>query len=189
MEGPLGKTYMPSFSLAEVSAEHSSLNNTTLNPPALSIKGLAGRYSKLVGLTKAWRGAEKNIHTGKWAVITVARQRSVQRAHLFCLQPPRFSSTHKYIITPTARHDDFCFHQLSEMTWITHHCLTQMQPSDMLITAYITTQPSFPRLKLCVHVRLRTPLNSTCHRRNKIKEEKMNRRNAKLGMRCFASIN
>ncbi len=39
IEGPLGKTYTVSFSLAGVSAEHSSLNNTTLNPPVLSIKG------------------------------------------------------------------------------------------------------------------------------------------------------
>lgn len=61
----MGKTYTLSFSLAGVSTEHSSLNNTTLNPPVLSIKGLAGRYSKLVGLTKAWCRAEKNIHTGK----------------------------------------------------------------------------------------------------------------------------
>lgn len=71
IEGPLGKTCTLSFSF-----EHLSLNNTTLNPPALSMKGLAGRYSKLVGLTKAWRWAKKNIHTGKWAVITLARQHS-----------------------------------------------------------------------------------------------------------------
>lgn len=71
IEGPLGKTCTLSFSF-----EHLSLNNTTLNPPAWSMKGLAGRYSKLVGLTKAWHWAKKNIHTGKWAVITVARQHS-----------------------------------------------------------------------------------------------------------------
>lgn len=148
MEGPLGRTYTLSFFWAGISEENSSLNNTTLNPPVLSIKGLAGRCSKLVGLTKAWRRAEKNIHTGKWAVITVALRHFSGCAHLFCLLPPRSSCTHKYIITPTARHGDFCFHQLSEMTWITHHCLTQMQPSDMLITAYVTTQSSFHRLKL-----------------------------------------
>lgn len=151
-EGPLGRTYCTVFflSLAEISAENSCLNNTTLNPPVLSIKGQAGRYCKLGGLAEALRGAEKNICTGKWAVITVALRLFSVCSHLFCLLPPRSSCTHKYIITPTARRDDFCFHQLSEMTWITHHCLTQMQPSDMLITAYITTQPSFQDLN-CGH--------------------------------------
>lgn len=148
-EGPLGRTCCTAFfflSLAEISAENSSLNNTTLKPPVLSIKGQAGRYRKLVGPAEALRRAEKNICTGKWAVITAALRLFSVCAHLFCLLPPRSSCTHKYIITPTARHDDFCFHQLSEMTWITHHCLTQMQPSDMLITAYITARPSFQDL-------------------------------------------
>lgn len=142
------------LSLAGISAENSSLNNTTLNPPVLSIKNQAGRYHKLRGLAEALRGAEKNICTGKWAVITVALRLLSVCAHLFCLLPPRSSCTHKYIITPTARRDDFCFHQLSEMTWITHHCLTQMQPSDMLIMAYITAQPSFQDLN-CGHTLLR----------------------------------
>lgn len=53
------------LSLAEISAENSSLNNTTLNPPVLSMKGQAGRYRKLVGFTEASRRAEKNICTGK----------------------------------------------------------------------------------------------------------------------------
>lgn len=149
--GPLGPAYCTVFFfLAEISAEDSSLNNTTLNPPVLSIKGQAGRYCKLVGLAQALHRPEKNICTGKWAVITVALRLCSVCAHLFCLLPPRSSCTHKYIITPTARHDDFCFHQLSEVTWITHHCLTQMQPSDMLITAYITAQPSFQDLN-CGH--------------------------------------
>lgn len=116
-EGPLGKTYMLSFSLAGVSAENSSLNNTTLNPPVLSIKGRVGRYSKLVGLTKAWR-QEKHPHremSCHYSSKAALRHFSVC-AHLFCSLPPRSSCTHKYIITPTARHDDFCFHQLSEMT-------------------------------------------------------------------------
>lgn len=83
MEGPLGETHSLSFFLARVSAEHSSHNNTTLNLPVLSIKGLAGRYSKLLGLTKAWCQAEKNIHTGKLAVITVARQHSGTSLYVF----------------------------------------------------------------------------------------------------------
>lgn len=166
-EGPLGRNYSSVcfyfLSLAEISAENSYLNNTTLNPPVLSIKVQAGRYRKLGEVAEAL--AEKNICTRKWAVITVALRLFSVYAHLFCMFPPRSSCTHKCIITPTARRDDFCFHQLSEMTWITHHHLTQMQPSDMLITAYITTQPSFQDLN-CGHTVLRepgSPLNNTCH--------------------------
>lgn len=101
--------------------EKSSINNTTLNPAVLSIKSLAGRYSRrrrllllqvtavVGGVTKALAPTERERERewrkhrrGEMSCHYSSTQAPLMpaRAHPFCLLPQRSSCLHKYIITP-----------------------------------------------------------------------------------------